>query len=93
MVIEGLRSKARQRQLVAQGLSKTMKSKHLRGMAVDVVPYPVDWNDWKKFEAIKRAFDLASKNTGVKFRWGGDWNMNGKSSDEKFLDGPHFELI
>jgi hypothetical protein len=24
--------------------------------------------------------------------WGADWNHNGKSSDEKFVDRPHFEV-
>lgn len=93
MVTEGLRTKERQRQLVAKGLSKTMNSKHLTGRAIDVVPYPVDWKDWSKFVAIYQAFKQASKTTGIKFRWGGDWNMNGSYKDERFLDGPHFELI
>lgn len=93
MVTEGLRTKARQRQLVQKGLSKTMNSKHLTGRAIDIVPYPVDWKDWSKFVRIYEAFKAASKETGVKFRWGGDWNMNGDYRDERFLDGPHFELI
>lgn len=93
MVTEGLRTVERQKQLVAKGLSKTMKSKHIVGRAIDVVPYPVDWKDWSKFVAIYNAFRRASEITGIKFRWGGDWNMNGSYRDEKFLDGPHFELI
>ena len=93
MVIEGLRSRDRQRELVSKGLSKTMNSKHLTGRAIDIVPHPVDWNDWSRFVKVYEAFIEASKLTGIKFRWGGDWNMNGSYRDEKFLDGPHFELM
>ena len=44
-MLEGLRSKTRQRELVAKGASKTMKSKHLEGKAVDIAPYPIP--EWK----------------------------------------------
>ena len=93
MITEGLRTSERQKELVAKGLSKTMKSKHITGDAIDVVPYPVDWNDWKKFQKINEAFKAAATASGVRYRWGGDWNSNGSSKDERFLDGPHFELV
>ncbi len=38
-ITEGLRSKYRQKQLVAEGKSQTMNSRHLTGDAVDVVAY------------------------------------------------------
>ena len=38
-VIQGLRSVEEQKELVARGLSKTMKSKHLEGRAVDLMAY------------------------------------------------------
>jgi peptidoglycan L-alanyl-D-glutamate endopeptidase CwlK len=38
-VVEGLRTLARQKELVAKGFSKTMKSRHLKGEAVDLYPY------------------------------------------------------
>ncbi len=34
----------------------------------------------------------AAKELNVTIRWGGDWNGNGKSEDERFYDSPHFEL-
>ena len=43
-VIEGLRSQERQNELVAQGKSKTKFGKHVQGKAVDIAPYPIDWN-------------------------------------------------
>ena len=39
-VIEGLRSKERQEQLVKEGKSQTTNSRHLTGHAVDIVPWP-----------------------------------------------------
>lgn len=93
VVIEGLRSKERQKDLVSKGLSKTMKSKHLTGKAIDVLPYPVDWKNWSDFVKVYGAFKTASEILDIPFRWGGDWEMKGDFRDEKFLDAPHFELI
>ncbi len=48
-ITEGRRSIEKQRQLVAKGASKTMRSRHLTGHAVDVVAYvdgEVRW-DWR----------------------------------------------
>ena len=44
-IIEGLRSKERQEQLLAQGKTKVKYSKHMEGKAVDLAPYPIDWED------------------------------------------------
>ena len=44
-IIEGLRTEARQNELLAQGKSKTKYSKHLEGKAVDLAPYPIDWEE------------------------------------------------
>lgn len=82
-VTEGLRSIARQRQLVADGKSTTMNSRHLTGHAVDLVPYPVSW-DWEYFYPIADAMKEAARELGVEITWGGDW--------KSFPDGPHFEL-
>jgi peptidoglycan L-alanyl-D-glutamate endopeptidase CwlK len=34
---------------------------------------------------------LAARKLGIKIRWGGDWDGNGKQ-DDKFLDFVHFEI-
>lgn len=80
---EGLRSLARQRELVSTGNSKTMNSRHLTGHAVDLFPYPLSW-DWKYYYPIADAMKQAAKELGVNLEWGGDW--------ESFRDGPHFQL-
>lgn len=41
------------------------------------------------FESIYRHL-LAS---GVPIVWGGDWNHNGRTDDERFIDRPHFQWM
>lgn len=93
-VIEGLRTKERQAQLVKQGASKTMNSRHITGHAVDL--WPTDpatgkaangKNDkrlWTLYLQLAPAVKAAAKAEGVALVWGGDW--------KSFPDGPHFEL-
>ncbi|WP_298700962.1 M15 family metallopeptidase [uncultured Brevundimonas sp.] len=85
-ITEGLRTKERQKELVAKGASRTLNSRHLTGHAVDVVAYigaEVRW-DWPLYPKIAAAFRQAAKEEGVPITWGGDW--------PKLRDGPHFEL-
>lgn len=82
-VIEGVRNINRQRELVAKGASTTMNSRHLTGHAVDLAPYPVNW-DWEYFYPIADAMKQAAEELDVDLEWGGDW--------KSFPDGPHFQL-
>ncbi len=85
-VIEGVRSKARQEQLVKAGASKTMNSRHLTGHAVDLVALVNDsvrW-DWPLYFKIADAMKQAATQLKISIEWGGDWRT--------FKDGPHFEL-
>lgn len=86
IVTEGLRTEARQRQLVAAGASQTMHSRHLTGHAVDVaalVDGAVRW-DWPLYDRLALVLKRAAVEEEVAIIWGGDW--------PKFRDGPHFEL-
>lgn len=83
-VIEGVRTVARQRQLVAAGKSRTMNSRHLTGKAVDIVPLPVDWENLEAFRQVADAMKAAAKELNVPIEWGGDW--------QNFYDAPHFQL-
>ena len=83
-VIEGLRSVERQRKLLDTGKSTTMNSRHITGHAVDMVPYPVDWNDIPRFETMAKAMKEAADELSISIVWGGDW--------KSFYDAPHFEL-
>jgi len=85
-VLEGLRTLARQKQLVAAGASKTMNSRHLTGHAVDLGAYvggSVRW-DWPLYHKIAAAVKEAARLEGVPIEWGGDWHT--------FKDGPHWQL-
>ena len=92
-IIYGLRTEAEQARLVAQGLSKTMNSKHLVGKALDIAPYPIDWNNTKRFYYFAGMVLAVAKEMGLKIRWGGDWDMDNDLDDQTFMDLVHFELI
>lgn len=98
-VLEGKRTLERQSQLYAQGrtapgkiVTWTMKSKHIDGKAVDLVPYPLDWNDLSKFDKIKNAMFAAAKEQDVNLRWGADWDGDGNYREKGETDSPHFEI-
>lgn len=98
-VLEGVRTLERQRELYAQGrtapgkiVTWTMKSRHIEGKAVDLVPYPMDWNDLEKFNKIKDAMFQAAREQDVNLRWGADWDGDGKYREKGEYDSPHFEL-
>lgn len=85
-VTEGLRTQARQRELVKAGASQTMNSRHLTGHALDVVALvggQVRW-DWPLYPKIAAAFKEAAAELKIPIVWGGDW--------KSLKDGPHFEL-
>ena len=96
-VISGVRSLTTQREYVALGVSKTMNSKHLiqsdgYGHAVDLAPYPIDWNKLRSFDLLAGVgLGLAAK-MGIKIRWGGDWSQDMDVYDQSFHDTGHFEI-
>ncbi|WP_339913639.1 peptidoglycan-binding protein [uncultured Brevundimonas sp.] len=86
VVTEGLRTIERQRSLVASGASRTMKSRHLTGHAVDLaarVNGEIRW-DWPLYQTLSKAMKQAAQEANVALEWGGDWRS--------FKDGPHFQL-
>ena len=91
-VIEGLRSQERQNELVAQGKSKTEFGKHVAGKALDLAPYPIDWNDRERFHYMGGLIRGIGHSLGVKIRWGGDWDSDGDIKDNAFDDLVHVEI-
>ncbi|WP_295185509.1 M15 family metallopeptidase [uncultured Brevundimonas sp.] len=86
MITEGLRTVERQAALVKAGASRTTRSRHLTGHAVDVaalVEGQVRW-DWPLYGRIAEAFKAAALDLKTPLIWGGDWKT--------LRDGPHFEL-
>ncbi|WP_406851494.1 M15 family metallopeptidase [Brevundimonas sp. BH3] len=85
-ITEGLRTPARQKELVKAGASRTQNSRHLTGHAVDIAAWvdgTVRW-DWPLYPKIAAAFKQAAKELNTPLVWGGDW--------PRLRDGPHFEL-
>ena len=86
LVTEGLRTREKQIELVRAGASRTTRSRHLTGHAIDVAAWVaggVRW-DWPLYEEISRAFKQAAFELKIPIVWGGDW--------KSFRDGPHYEL-
>ena len=85
-VLEGLRTADRQKELMKQGATKTLNSRHLTGHAVDLAPMiggQISW-DWPLYHRLAKIVKAAAAAEKVPLTWGGDW--------AKFRDGPHWEL-
>ena len=85
-VLEGLRTEERQKELFGSGASRTLRSRHLTGHAVDLGAYvggAVRW-DWPLYYKIADAVKKAAEELQAPIEWGGDWTA--------FKDGPHFQL-
>ena len=91
-IIEGVRSKERQAELLEKGATKVKYSRHMEGKAVDLAPYPIDWNDRERFHYMGGMVRGIGQQLGVKIRWGGDWDSDGEIKDNKFDDLVHVEI-
>lgn len=93
-VICGFRGEREQNEAYNRGNSKLKwpQSKHNQtpSLAVDIVPYPIDWNDERRFRTLGTVVKEIwaqlpeEKKEGWSLSWGGDWKT--------FKDFPHFEL-
>ena len=96
-ILEGHRDERAQDKYYKEGKTKVRypmgrhNSKPSR--AVDVVPYPVDWEDRERFHLFSGFVLGLASGMGISLRWGGDWNRNFEVDDNKFDDFPHFELV
>ena len=95
-ILEGHRDERKQDRYYAEGKTKVRypmgrhNSKPSR--AVDVAPYPIDWDDRERFHLFSGFVLGLARGMGIRLRWGGDWNMNFEVDDNKFDDFPHFEI-
>ena len=104
-----IRTEEEQKKFVKEGKSKTLNSKHLKrivpeygkeySFAADIAPYPINWEDREAF-CLLAGYVLGIANylyergeIEHKIKFGGDWNRNDRTTDEKFSDLPHFEII
>src|SRR5262245_15433346 len=85
-----LRSEAQQKEMVKKGWSKTMRSRHRTGQAVDIVPInpetgQPDVDYMQGYTGIAAAMRKAAADENVAdLTWGGDW--------KSFKDRPHWEV-
>ena len=107
-VLEGLRTIERQRELKDRGASRTMKSKHIPGLAVDLGAYDsvtgIRWEEALYFEIAEAMKWAASADKEYPYDFRG-WTNNMKNLNKTyhklrddqgrdgFNDMPHFELI
>jgi hypothetical protein len=102
IVAEGKRTIEQQREKVRRGVSQTMNSYHLSGMAADIIDKRHAWNIplshqyWKDQGEI--VLELAKTNKGL--YWGGVWKVGLmqrfldylKGRTKYFVDVAHVEL-
>tara|TARA_R100000808_G_scaffold20547_2_gene44399 strand:- start:1533 stop:1925 length:393 start_codon:yes stop_codon:yes gene_type:complete len=95
-IIEGHRGKDKQNAAYDRGNSKLRypKGKHngKPSLAVDVAPYPIDWSDRDRFHLFAGYVLGIASQMGLKIRWGGDWDMDTQTKDNRFDDLVHFEV-
>ena len=91
VVLEGLRTMERQRELFAKRATRTLNSRHLTGHAVDIAPLldedgdgdvEISWH-WEHYYPLADLIKRVAGHLGIPITWGGDWT---------FKDGPHWEL-
>jgi len=105
-VDEGVRTVVRQAELLKDGRTRTMESKHLIqpdgfGHAVDLSPYPLDWEavtngDYReiaRFGVLAGVMLMVAKLEGVVVVNGMDWDGDGLTLDHTLFDGPHFHVV
>lgn len=87
-VLESYRGKNAQTKAFANGNSKAQfgQSPHnyFPSLAIDIVPYPIDWNNLKAFDAMGAVFMRCAKDLNIDITWGKNFS--------KLKDYPHFEL-
>ena len=96
-VLCGHRTKEEQDDVFHKGMSKVQfpNSKHnsTPSLAVDIAPYPIDWNNTERFTHLIGIVRGIAQQKGIEIRCGIDWDKDGDITDHSFMDYPHFELV
>ena len=90
-IIETVRTREAQIENVKKGTSKTLKSRHIPSSnlsgyseAIDIAPYPIDWNDLNRFRKLSEHILKKANQLGIPITWGGNWKT--------LVDMPHYEI-
>ena len=102
-ILRGHRNKTKQTEVFKAGKSQVEwpNSKHNKSpsMAVDAVPYPVNYKDRERFVYfagyVMGVADMLCNEGVIKhgLRWGGDWDDDTEVKDNSFDDLAHLELV
>ncbi|QDP56922.1 MAG: hypothetical protein Unbinned3849contig1000_54 [Prokaryotic dsDNA virus sp.] len=96
-VTEGMRGEELQNKYFDEGKSKVRfpdgKHNGNPSRAIDVCPYPVDYEDRERFTLFAGYVLGIAKSMGIKMRWGGCWRNDFDPKKNGFDDMPHFELM
>lgn len=96
-VLVGHRNQSDQEEMYETGRSQLQwpDSNHnkIPSRAIDVIPYPIDWNDRERITLFAGFVLGTAQAMGFKLRWGGDWSRDWQTADNTFDDLVHFELV
>ena len=65
-------------------------------LAVDLAPLNasgIPWEDTHYFAVVAGCMFAAAAMQKQTIRWGGDWDMDGSTEDQTFMDWGHFEIV
>jgi peptidoglycan L-alanyl-D-glutamate endopeptidase CwlK len=91
VVLEWMRSKETQAQMVAKGASKTMNSKHCEGLAIDICFLDDLRDDGKLNYSADEYKELGTFWERIGGRWGGRFGDNPATDKIEGWDAGHFE--
>jgi peptidoglycan LD-endopeptidase CwlK len=93
----GYRGQVEQDKAFAEGKSKLKypngEHNKIPSNAVDVAPYPINWNDAEAFTLLSGVIYGIACMMGIKLRLGADWDGDFNTLEHKFKDRPHIELV
>ncbi|MFH0960372.1 MAG: hypothetical protein V1897_16895 [Pseudomonadota bacterium] len=96
-ILCGFRNEEAQNKAVADNATDkpwpTSKHNQDPSKAVDVAPWPIDWNDLPRFWFMGGIILGVAHGMGIQLRWGRDWDCDRDFRDQKLNDFPHFELM
>ena len=96
-ILCGHRGQVEQNQAFESGNSRLPwpHSKHNSkpSVAVDVAPWPIDWQATDRFCFLAGILFGLAKDQGINIRWGADFAQDGLENKDNFMDYPHIELV
>lgn len=103
-IVWGWRGREVQNGMLRSGVSQkawpnsmhnAMKDEEPCSDAFDFAPYVngIPWKDTHAFALVAGVFFAAAAILGVRLRWGGDWDMDGLTIDQTFMDWGHLEEV